>query len=125
MRTIANFPAKHHHLEPLESRRLLSLTPVGDETVLPPLGGASDYDVAAADDGTYIVASAATADRDDNDAPSVLTVARFAPTGQPLGAPLTLASSGASEVTVSMDADGDAVVAWSQFQGNDMSALQF
>jgi hypothetical protein len=111
MRT-ANVSARDTvRIDPLEPRRLLSLTPVGGEVVLPPPGETSDYDLAVADDGSYMVASAST---------GVLNVTRFAPTGLELGAPLTLASSGASSVTASMDPDGDAVVAWTQFQGNDM-----
>jgi hypothetical protein len=63
--------AAPQHIHALEPRRLLSLTPVGDETILSP----GTYDVAAADDGSYIVVTGGVAHR-------------FGPDGQPRGTPL-------------------------------------
>src|SRR5687768_335041 len=95
-------------IERLERRRLLSFTPVGPEVAV--LGTASEelfdaFDVAVADDGSYLLATV-------ND--GTLLGFRFSAQGAQVGAPLTLDTGlpAGADVSASMDADGDAVVAY-------------
>src|SRR5688500_10203686 len=95
-------------LQALEQRRLLSLTPVGGETVVPGSEGAFEVDVAVADNGSFLVAT-----RDGRDSP--LRIVRYSPAGIQLDAPIVIdATPGDSffYIALAADADGDAVVAY-------------
>src|SRR5688500_12226090 len=93
-----------HHLE---SRRLLSFTPLGSEVTVPLPTEMSQFDMAVAGDGSFLVVG----DPIEQPGSPDLTAARYDANGQQLGAPLTLDDRGYN-VDASMDADGDAVVAY-------------
>ena len=94
-------------IEQLEARRLLSFTVVGGEELVPDLGDRS-FDLAVAADGSYIVVGTRTTDNR-----SRLTAIRYAPSGEQLGEPIDIdAPGGFDPPSVSIDADGDAVVAY-------------
>ena len=94
-------------IQPLESRRLLSLTPIGEETTVPFPTEMSQFDMAVAGDGSFIV----VADPIEQPGSPDLIAVRYSAAGQQIGAPLTLDDRGFN-VSASMDADGDAVVAY-------------
>ena len=109
-------------LQTLERRLMLSLTPVGGETVI--TGGVVDpvVDVAVADDGNSHIVVTELRRGDVRH----ITAFRYAASGALLGAPITLyryVQDGPallwSDVSVAMDADGDAVVAYAVDDGDD------
>jgi hypothetical protein len=75
------------HVEPLESRRLSTLTPFGPETAAPFSGPVTDFDIAVAANGTHIVAASTT-----NQNGTSIVAARYTASGQQIGQALTLAS---------------------------------
>src|SRR5687768_5558761 len=100
--------------ELLEPRRLLSFPPVGAETVV--TSGVSDpvVDAAVADDGSGHIVVTEVRRGDVRH----ITAFRYGASGQLLGGPITLyryvqpdPAVPSSNVSVAMDADGDAVVA--------------
>ncbi|MDQ3439947.1 MAG: hypothetical protein M3478_06305 [Planctomycetota bacterium] len=95
------------HIQPLENRRLLSLTPVGAEVAVPSPTQMSQFDMAVAGDGKFIVVGDPI---EQPGSPDVIAV-RYAAGGQQIGHPITLDDRGFN-VSVSMDADGVAVVAY-------------
>src|SRR5688572_21971971 len=106
-------------LQRLECRRLLSFTPEGGEAVV--ADGVVDpvVDVAVADDGSsHIVAT----ELRRGDVRHV-TAFRYNASGELLGGPITLyryvQTDVWSNVSVAMDADGDAVVAYAVDDGAD------
>ncbi|HEV2292275.1 MAG TPA: hypothetical protein VGR35_00370, partial [Tepidisphaeraceae bacterium] len=115
MRASREYPAMNSHgtcigsdyIERLESRRLLSLTPIGTETTVPFPIEMSQFDLAVAGDGSFIVVADPI---EQPGSPDVIAV-RYAANGEQLGAPLRLDDRGFN-VSVSMDADGDAVVVY-------------
>ena len=99
----------HDHVQPLESRRLLAFTPFVDEAVVPGAKPAS-YDLDVAGDGSYIVAYA------DG---TTLRAVRYDAKGRQVGGEITVASfvtARVDDVSVAMDADGDAVIAYSSLE---------
>ena len=97
-------------IEPLETRSHLSFTPIGPETIFPlRLLGA---EFAVAGDGSFL-AVGMTQDPDGVN----LRALRFSAAGEQVGEPLLLATSHPSagffsDVSASMDADGDAVIVY-------------
>lgn len=107
------------HFERLEDRRLLTLMPVGPEAVVPGGDQVVAADVAVAADGSYLIASAVATGTTAN-----ITAVRYSPAGVVVGPPLTLDSTGtaflgigSSPIAASVDADGDAVVAYRRDAG--------
>jgi Ca2+-binding RTX toxin-like protein len=104
------------HFQQLESRRLLSLTPIVSETEVPGLDTAIQTDVAVAADGSYLVATGGKIG-----GVGTISAVRYSPAGQQLGTPLTLHTLAASEssisISASMDPDGNAVVAFGTVDG--------
>src|SRR5688572_1376540 len=94
--------------EQLESRRLLAFTPFTDEVAVP--GSIPDsYGLAVAGDGSYIVAYAGGTE---------LRAVRYSARGEQVGGVITVAtfvSANVDDVSVALDADGDAVIAYSTF----------
>jgi hypothetical protein len=118
--------------ESLETRRLFALNMFGAETTVPSKGSDSftDSQSAVAANGAYIIARV---DRlaDGNDFTMKVSASRYSANGKLLGT-LVLDSFpqakniASSEVSVSMDADGDAVVAYSQdFESAVVPSFQF
>ena len=98
----------HHALfEPLEHRRLLALVPVGAEITAPMPTDMTHFEMAVAGDGSFIVVS----DSYERPGSPDLIAVRYDANGQAVSAPLTLDDVGYHS-SVSMDADGDAVVAY-------------
>src|SRR5438552_2110143 len=96
----------HEFGEPLEPRRMLSFTVFGSEGMVPATAQVSRADVAMAGNGSFIVAQI------DGDA---LEAVRYSATGEQVGEPLVLDKRKDTtflDLAVSMDADGDAVVAY-------------
>jgi Ca2+-binding RTX toxin-like protein len=96
--------------QPLEKRLLLAFAPISGEQLVTGPTSVKAYDLAVAGDGSYLVTTIEDA------ANPTLTAVRCSATGQQLGQPLTLDTlqnnfNGAA-VSVAMDADGDAVVAY-------------
>jgi Ca2+-binding RTX toxin-like protein len=94
-----------NELQPLEARRLLSVSAFTPERVIPGTGG-PPFAMAVADNGSFMIA---------NGAFQKLVVTRFAASGRQLGKQLALgalAQTFEQSVAVSMDPDGDAVVAY-------------
>jgi Ca2+-binding RTX toxin-like protein len=97
-------------IEGLESRRLLSIARLEGDFILPDSTGSVATDVAVAANGESIVVGAVT---DPMQAGATLKAWRFGADGVQIGEPLTLdIAIGSESVSVSMDADGDAVVAY-------------
>src|SRR5690349_13871263 len=98
-------------IQALEPRRMLSFAAFGTDTnVTAGAGTASSADVAAADDGTFIIASVITAG-----AKTYAQVVRYSPSGEQVGDPLAISpakNSGVNAVSVAVDAVGNAVVAY-------------
>src|SRR5688500_12089388 len=94
--------------ERLESRRLLSFTPFGEEGIVADSSAASAFDVAVAGNGSFIVASI---QHTPGDGPA-LTAVRYSPAGVQIGEPLTLALGVGGEVSAAMAADGDSVIVY-------------
>ena len=98
---------------PLEARRLLSLTAVGSETALSKAG--VDSELAVAGNGTFIVANLVV---NQQQTAADLVAQRYSADGSPIGSQLTLDSlpyvNGGflADLSVDMDADGDAVVVY-------------
>ena len=109
-----NTSAGHDCIEPLEARRLLSLSVAGPEEVAAGMGG-SKFDLAVAGDGTFMIVGTRTVD-----GRSMLTAIRYAPSGEQLGDPIEIDSppGGFDGPSVAMDADGDAVVAYQRSQSD-------
>jgi Ca2+-binding RTX toxin-like protein len=104
-------------VEALEARRLLSLVPLGGEASVPAPAPVGATDVAVADDGNYLIATATPF----TNGTTALTVSavRYSASGQQLGGPIELFSQstpGVPEIAASMDADGDAVVAFNVWE---------
>src|SRR5688572_21914749 len=104
------------HVERLENRWLLALTPVSAELVVPAADPAVAADLAVAADGSYLIASAVAA---AGGTTANITAVRYSPSGVPVGSPITLDTTGATflgisspPIAASVDADGDAVVAY-------------
>src|SRR5688572_2030403 len=98
----------HMNAERLESRRMLAFAPFTDEVVVP--GSTPDsYDLAVAGDGSYIAAYA--------DGTAVRAV-RYSARGAQVGVTTAAAFATAvvNDVSVAMDADGDAVIAYTSFE---------
>src|SRR5438045_6092287 len=74
-------------IERLEPRRLLSFTPFGNDILPPGMASATAVDVAAADNGAFIVAAAVS-----TGATTKITAVRYSSTGEQLGQPINLAS---------------------------------
>ena len=94
--------------ERLESRRLLAFTPFTDEVLVP--GSSPDsYDLAVAGDGSFMVAYA------DGTA---VRVVRYTEGGEQVGVitAASFATAVVNDVSVAMDADGDAVLAYTSFE---------
>lgn len=109
MRT--NHSVREDHVHSLESRQLLSFNVFGPETVVPidmGINGASTA-LAVAGDGSSIVA----ARQAGGDAG--IQVVRYSAAGDQIGSPLNLGTPGekADYLSASMDADGDAIIAYS------------
>ena len=73
------------HVQPLEARRLLSLTPFGPETVVPVDNRLANHSsaLAVAGDGSFLVAS-------HDVGRAGLTVVRYSAAGQQVGSPIVL-----------------------------------
>src|SRR5688572_17342562 len=91
------------HFQPLEMRRLLSLT-AGPETLVPMPTQMSRFDMAVADNGSFIVVGDPIEQPDSPD----LVAVRYSAAGEQIGTPLILDNHG-FDVSVAMDSDGDAV----------------
>ena len=109
---VRNVAFPHPLIQPLESRRLLSLTLVGPEVTVPLPTEMSQFDMAVADNGSFIVVGDPI---EQPNSPPVIAI-RYAAAGEQIGAPLTLDNHGFT-VSVAMDADGDAVVAYLKSSG--------
>ena len=94
-------------LQSLESRRLLSLSPVAPELTVPMPTPMSQFDMAVAGDGSFILVGDPI---EQPGSPDVIAV-RYDANGRQDGPPVTLDERGFN-VSASMDADGDAVVAY-------------
>jgi Ca2+-binding RTX toxin-like protein len=99
-------------LESLESRWLLTVVTVGADVTVPGPTSVISQDVAVAGNGNYVVATIENANTPK------LTAVRYSADGSQIGNPLTLGTLTKREVpvSVSMDAQGDAVVG---YQPND------
>jgi Ca2+-binding RTX toxin-like protein len=93
--------------ETLERRRLLTLVPMGVEVTAPIATDMTHFAMAVAADGSFLVVS----DSFERPGSLDLIAVRYGANGQQIGAPLTLDDVG-YHTSVSMDADGDAVVAY-------------
>src|SRR5688572_15971214 len=96
-------------MQALEARRLLAFTPFGEETVV---SGATpgSYDLAVAGNGRFIVAYA------DG---TRLRAVRYNADGEQVGGVITVASfatAAVGDVSAAMDADGDAVIAYTSLE---------
>src|SRR4051794_3860727 len=102
-------PAGAIEVQTLESRRLLSFTPFGREGVVAGTDSSASVDVGVADNGSYVIASAASVGGTTN-----ITATRYNAAGVPVAPAATLASfaGGGGQVAASMDADGDAVIVY-------------
>ncbi|MEA2733741.1 MAG: serralysin [Humisphaera sp.] len=97
-------------MEPLESRRLMSLSPLAPEEILPLSDLTAATDVAVAPNGASIVAGVVI---DPGASTASLKVWRYSADGVLLGLPYTMDTNvGLEDVSASIDADGDAVVAY-------------
>ena len=109
------------HVERLESRQLLSLTPLGLEVTVANVDNSS-IGVAVAGDGSYLVAADVV-----RGGVSRVTAFRYSAAGEQIGDPVPLYTYARviapnfhpARVAASMDADGDAVVAYNVFDGAD------
>src|SRR5688572_12105781 len=110
-----------YHLQPLESRRLLSFAPAGPDVLVQPAGLYEiDADVAVAADGSYLVAKLSrSVPKGDDPGVTLISVTRYSRAGEQIGQPLTVDSfsgntqeASVQELSASIDADGDAVVAY-------------
>src|SRR5687768_689780 len=101
------------HLQPLEPRRLMSLTPAGVEVPVPTAGAVIASDLAVADDGSFIIASRATGGGNET-----IAAVRYSAAGQQIGDLMTIFAAPqitgrrGGPISVAIDADGDAVVAY-------------
>src|SRR5688500_6115562 len=101
------------YITPLESRHLLAI--VGPEIVVPGSSPAISFDLAVADNGSCLVAALVEATADG---PAKLLAQRYSAAGTPTCQPLTLATGlNQHDVSASLDADGDAVVAYLKDDG--------
>src|SRR5688572_20036378 len=108
------------HVQPLEARRLLSLTPVGPSADVPrgaPLESTAletPVDVAVAANGNFIVASTITYAEPyfESDVDLRVELVRYAADGTQLGDPIVIPDAVYRHLSVSMDTDGDAVVVY-------------
>src|SRR5688572_4144347 len=110
--SIAKVASAHPFIQPLESRRLLSLTLLGPEVTVPMPTEMSRFDMAVADNGSFIIVGDPI---EQPDSPPVIAI-RYSAAGEQIGAPLTLDNHGFT-VSVAMDTDGDAVVAYLKSSG--------
>ena len=98
-----------NNIQLLEPRRLLAFTPFSEEAVVPGAVPGS-YDLAVAGDGSFIVAYA-----DE----TRLQAVRYDADGEQVGGVLTVASlvtAAVGDVSAAMDADGDAVIAYTSLE---------
>jgi Ca2+-binding RTX toxin-like protein len=98
-----------NEIQLLEPRRLLAFTPFTEEAVVPGVAAGS-YDLAVAGDGSFIVASASG---------TKLLAVRYSAAGEQLGDVITVASlvtAAVGDVSAAMDADGDAVIAYTSLE---------
>src|SRR5688500_12596260 len=108
------FVRMNDHVQPLEPRRLLSFTPVGGETAATLPTPVEEFDLAVAGDATHVVAGAHLS----GGGTATISAVRYSAAGEQLGEVLTIDSFpsvellGIEVVSVSADADGDAVVAY-------------
>src|SRR6478672_8053872 len=97
-------------VEFLESRCLLSLSPITAAVQIGPLQVSRAADMAVADNGSFIVVS------QSNETDPVLKALRYSAAGEQPGTAITLDTLGANFTfrvfSVDMDPDGDAVVAY-------------
>ena len=100
------------YVQPLESRRLLSVTPLGPEVTVPMPTELSRFDMAVAASGNFIVVGDPI---EQPGSPDVVAF-RYSATGEQTGEPLVLDNHGFN-VSVAIDADGDAVVAYCKRSG--------
>jgi Ca2+-binding RTX toxin-like protein len=106
-------------IESLESRRLLSLALTGLPTEVPGAANAGTFDFAVAANGDAIVAFTNASDQ-------CLRAVRYDADGTPLGSPITVVSGKTfNGVSVSIDPDGDAVVAWGEQPFNSTQSVHF
>ena len=82
---IRNVPFPQSIFQSLESRRLLSLTPLGAEVTVPFPTGMSQFDMAVAGDGSFIV----VADPIEQAGSPDLVAVRYDANGQQIGQPIT------------------------------------
>jgi hypothetical protein len=102
-------------VERLERRCLLSLVPLGDAVDVPGEGPFLSFDVGVAGNGGFIVARIAG---DMDPASDDVQVLRYSAAGAQIGSPITIAAgTSIDRVSVSADADGDAVVAYDDGDG--------
>jgi Ca2+-binding RTX toxin-like protein len=107
-------------LELLEPRRFLSLTPIGGATIVSQSQDARAFDVAAADNGLYLVATETIHHAPTADQPTTgeIEIVRYSTSGEQLGDVFTINlvfpnnSAPFPRVRASMDADGDAIVVY-------------
>jgi hypothetical protein len=93
----------------LESRCLLSLTAISDEVRPPPSTPSASFDMAVADNGSFIELSVSSSNT------PALTAVRYSPAGEQLGNVINLDTAGANAIAIAsidIDPDGDAVVAY-------------
>lgn len=96
--------------EPLEPRRLLSVVPPGDAVDVSDAKPLRSYDLAIAGTGEFMIARVVG---EADPALDEVQVVRYSAAGAQVGGPVTIASgSSILRVAVSMDGDGDAVVAY-------------
>jgi len=116
-------PFRTVQMEMFERRLLLSLTPLGPATDVPGSDAVSSFDAAVAGDGSAIIARVTG---DMSAASHSVEVIRYSITGEQVGPIITVASGkDITDVSVSMDADGDAVVAWSNKPLNGTDTVSF
>jgi Ca2+-binding RTX toxin-like protein len=113
------------HVQPLEPRRLLSFTPGPEMTVTGGAGGAG-FDVAVGGDRGYMVAASIARGEVHR-----VTAFRYAASGEQIGDPITLYSyiptfpQRTAHIAASIDADGDAVVAYGVYDDLVNAGLYF
>lgn len=96
--------------EPLEPRRLLSVVPPGDAVDVSDAKPLRSYDLAIAGTGEFMIARVVG---EADPALDEVQVVRYSAAGAQASGPVTIASgSSILRVAVSMDGDGDAVVAY-------------
>src|SRR5688572_12914014 len=104
-----------NEFEQLELRRLLSFAPVGVESVISDLDPSAGYALAVAGDGQFIVVSKVVDLSNTSAVTSSVQAVRYSASGEQLGEPITIEGTSADgSFAVDMDADGDAVIAYTK-----------